>query len=138
MLNKKMIVSTLTVFATMMIFGAVVFGMLLDEFYSANIGDLTVRPHGEELMGWLTIAELIMSYSFVWIWGHGVEGKGMNEGLRFGFFMGLFWASAEIMSYAFMPMQMNVMIMGFVLDLIMFMLAGVILSMVWEKMTAMD
>jgi hypothetical protein len=134
MFNKRIMVSTLAVFATMMVFGIIVFGTLLRDFYAANMGDLAVRPEGEELMGWLVGAQLIMSYAFVWIWGHGVKGGGMNEGLRFGFFMGLFWATVEMMNYAFMPMHMNVMIVGFILDIVMFILAGVVLSTIWGKM----
>lgn len=138
MFSKRMIVSTLAVFVTMMVFGVIVFGILMGDFYAANQGGLTVRPQGEELMGWLVVAELIMAYAFVWIWSHGVQGKDINEGLRFGFFMGLFWATVELMNYAFMPMQMNVMIVGFILDLVMFMLAGAVLSIVWGKMATSD
>lgn len=134
MFSKRIMVSTLAVFITMMVFGFVVFGVLLGDFYAANQGDLAVRPEGEVLMGWLAVAELIMSYTFVLIWSHDAQDKGVNEGIRFGFFMGLFWASVEIMNYAFMPMQMNVMIIGFILDLVMFMLAGAVLSVVWKKM----
>lgn len=133
MFSKRMIVSTLAVFVTMMTFGFVVFGLLLHEFYAANQGGLSLRPQGEELMGWLTAAELIMAYAFVWIWAHDANKGGVNEGLRFGCFMGLFWATVEMMNYAFMPMQMNVMIMGFILDIVMFMCAGAVLSVVWSK-----
>lgn len=133
MFSKKMIVSTLAVFATMMIFGVIVFGTLLADFYAANQGGLSLRPQGEELMGWLAAAEFIMAYAFVWIWAHDAKNSGINEGLRFGFFMGLFWATAEIMNYAFMPMQTNLMIVGFTLDIVMFMCAGAVLSVVWPK-----
>ncbi len=133
MLSKRMIVSTLAVFATMMIFGVIVFGILLQDFYTANQGGLSLRPQGEELMGWLAAAELIMAYAFVWIWSHDAKNADVNEGLRFGFFMGLFWATAEILNYAFMPMQMNVMIIGFTLDIVMFMCAGAVLSVVWSR-----
>lgn len=134
MLNKKTLICTIAVFATTMIFGFVVFGMLMADFYAANQGDLTFRPAGEEVMGALTLAEVIIAYAFVWIWGHGVKGEGIKEGLRFGFYMGLFWASVELMNYAFLPMPMNVVIIGFILDIVMFMLAGAVLSVVWGKM----
>ena len=134
MLNRKMIVGTLTVFATLMVFGVIVFGILMQDFYLANQGDLVVRPQGEELMGTLAIGELIMSYAFVWIWKHDVKDDTINQGLRFGFFMGLFWSTAEILNYAFLPMELNVMVVGFILDVLMFMLAGVALSVVWSKM----
>ena len=133
MFSKRIIVSTFAVFVTMMAFGFVVFGLLLQDFYAANQGGLSLRPQGEELMGWLAAAELIMAYAFVWIWAHGAKNAGVNEGMRFGFFMGLFWASVELMNYAFMPMQMNLMIIGFVLDIVMFMCAGAVLSIVWSK-----
>ena len=133
MFSKRILVSTLAVFVTMMVFGFVVFGLLLHEFYTANQGGLSLRPQGEELMGWLAAAELIMAYAFVWIWAHDANRGGVNEGLRFGFFMGLFWATVEMMNYAFMPMQMNVMIIGFILDIVMFMCAGAVLSAVWSK-----
>lgn len=136
MFSKKILISTLAVFATTMIYGFIVFGMLMADFYMANQGGLSLRPQGQELMEWLTIAELIIAFAFVSIWQHGVKGEGVKEGLRYGFFMGLFWAPVEMMNYAFMPMPQNLMIAGFMLDIIMFMVAGAVLAIVWAKMKA--
>ena len=134
MFSRKILISTLAVFATTMTFGFIVFGILLQDFFIANTGDMVVLPQGEERMEWLTIAELILAYAFVWIWQHGVKDGGTSEGLRFGFFMGLFWATVEMFNYAFLPMGMTLMFVGFVLDIVMFMLAGAVLSMVWAKL----
>jgi len=138
MLDKKIIVSTLAVFATLMIYGALVFGILLADFYVAHQGDLVIRPAGEELMGWLAAGQLIMAFAFVWIWKHAITGNGLKEGLRYGFFMGLFWAPFELINYAFLPIKTNVMIIGFTLDIVMLMLAGAVLSLIWKTMADTD
>ncbi len=135
MFNKKIIVSTLAVFATLMAFGVIVFGILMEDFYLANQSGLSLRAPGDELMGVLAFGELIMAYAFVWIGSHHIGGSGASEGMRFGFFMGLFWATVEILNYAFMPMQMNLMLVGFILDVVMFTLAGAVLSLVWNAMS---
>ena len=135
MFNKNILISTIVVFVTMMVFGFLVFGMALQDFYMANIGDIVIRKEGEELMEWLVIAQLIMAYAVVWIWSHDVKGEGLMEGLRFGFFIGLFLGATEMIFYAFMPGSQSIMIVNFLADVVMMMVAGAVLSMVWGMLT---
>ncbi|MDH5434012.1 MAG: hypothetical protein OEY19_08700, partial [Gammaproteobacteria bacterium] len=124
----------IVVFISMMLFGFLVFGMALEGFYTEHASNITVRPVGEEPMHWLAVGQLIMAYAFVWIWSHAVESKGITEGVRFGFFMGLFWAGTEMIQYTFIPMAQVVMWVGYFGDIIMMMLAGAMLSLVWPKL----
>ena len=135
MFNKNIIVGTIAVFITTMVFGFLVFGMALENFYMENIGDVVVRPQGEELMEWLAIAQLIMAYAFVWIWSQAVNGSGMMEGVRYGLFVGLFLGATEMIFYAFMPMAKNVMFVNFAGDVVMMIVAGIVLSLVWSMLS---
>lgn len=136
MFNKQMILSTLAVAVTTMVYGFLVFGIAMSDFYMANQGDMVFRPEGTELMEWMTLAQILIAFGFVWVWSHDVKGEGLMEGARFGFFMGLFWGGVEMINYALMPMPMNVMLIGYVLDIIMFMVAGGVLALVWPKLAS--
>lgn len=135
MFNKKIIVSTVSVFVTMMAYGFLVYGLALDNFYKEYAGNLAIRAEGEELMHWLAVGQLLMAYGFVWVWHHGVKGTGIAEGLRFGFAMGIFWGGVEMINYAFMPMDLIAMVVSYVADIAMMMVAGVVLSIVWGKLS---
>lgn len=135
MFSKQMIISWIVVFISMMFYGFIVFGIALDSFYTEHTANLTFRVKGEELMQWLALGQLIMAYAFVWIWSHAVSGKGIKEGLRFGFFMGIFWAGVEMIQFAFVPMEPILMWVGYVADVVMMMFSGVVLSFVWKKIS---
>ena len=135
MLNKKSIISILVVFATMMVYGIVVYGVALDGFFQEHAANLPQREEGQELMHFLALAQILMSIAFVWVWKHDAKGEGMMEGLRFGFFMGLFWGGTEMIMYSFMPMETIVMVVNYLADIVMMMASGVVLSLVWGKMS---
>lgn len=136
MFNKQMIISTIAVAVTTMVYGFVVFANLMTDFYMANAGGVVVRPAGTELMEWMSLAQVLIAYGFVWVWSHDVKNEGLMEGVRFGFFMGLFWGGVEMINYALMPMVFNVMVVGYILDIVMFMVAGGVLAMVWPKLAS--
>lgn len=131
--DKQFLISWVAVFLTTMIFGYVVFGVLMADFWAdpANTGDVVVRPEGSELMEWVAIANLIFAYVFVRVWRHGYEGTGIGEGVRYGLMMGVFWGTFEMINYAFMPVPMNTMMIGFAGDVAMFVVAGIVLAKVY-------
>ena len=50
--------------------------------------------------------------------------------------MGLFWGGVEMINYALMPMEFNVMVAGYIADIGMFMIAGGVLAFVWPKLAS--
>ncbi len=134
MFSKKIVVSWLVVFISMMVYGFLVFGMALDDFYKEYASNLSMRPEGEEAMHWLALGQLIMAYAFVRIWQYAATEQGIKCGLQYGFFMGIFWAGCELIMAAFMPFATIVMVAGFVGDVLMMIFAGFMLEQVWKKM----
>lgn len=134
MLNKKSIISIIAVFITMMVYGFAVFGVALESFYNVHAANLPQREEGQELMHFLALAQILMSIAFVWVWKHDAKGEGIMEGLRFGFFMGLFWGGTEMIMYSFMPMETITMVVNYAADIVMMMVAGAVLSLVWQKL----
>ena len=94
MFNKQIILSTLAVAVTTMVYGFIVFAMLLTDFYMANPGGVVIRPEGTELMEWMSLAQVLIAYGFVWVWSNHVQGdvkikalwKVFGSGASWGYF----------------------------------------------------
>ena len=131
MLNKQFWLSLVAAFLTLSVYGFVVWGLLLPaSFFAAMGGDW--RPEGEELMAWIVIADVVKAFALVWIFGFGFEDKGIAEGLRFGFFTGLLFASPQLIMYAVRPESLSIAAGAFAIDLVSFLLAGAVLAIVYR------
>ena len=135
MLSKRFTFSTIAVFATLSIYGFLVWGVLLSDAMYAEMGGIW-RAEGEELMAWIFIAYALMAYVMVRIWKHGQEDKGSAEGFRYGLLTGVLFGSAELISYAVQPITLKGALMAFGIDVVMFIIAGMVLSFVYKAVGA--
>lgn len=129
MLSKRFILSFIAVFVTFSLYGYLVWGVLLGETVHADMGNV-FRP--EPMMAWIFIAYALMAYVMVRIWKHGQEDKGLSEGFRYGLLTGVLFASAELIAYAVQPIIMKGALMAFGIDVVMFIIAGMVLAFVYK------
>ncbi|MHA1543841.1 MAG: hypothetical protein ACTSU8_01755 [Alphaproteobacteria bacterium] len=132
MFNKRILISTIAVFVTFSVYGWLVWGVLLSEALYAEMGGIW-RAEGEEQMAWIFIAYALMAYVMAWIWKYGNEDKGVGEGVRYGLMLGALFGSAELIAYAVQPITMKGALMAFGIDVVMFVIAGIVLSVVYKK-----
>ena len=110
----------------------------MGKLYSENAQ--LFRPMGDmmALMKWSYLGYILFGLLFVCIYSKGVEeGKsGMGQGLRFGFFLGLFyWGTSMLLSYPFMPWPNRIYLDWFVTGLAKFMILGFVVGMLYKPKT---
>lgn len=135
--SKRFIISFIAVFVTFSLYSFLVWGVVLAEAMYAEMGNIW-RPAGdvEGFMAWIFIAYALMSYVMVRIFKHGQEDKGVAEGVRYGLLAGVLFGSAELIAYAVSPITMKGALMAFGIDVVMFVIAGVVLSVVYKAVGA--
>lgn len=132
MFNKRILISTIAVFVTFSVYGWLVWGWFLSQWTYFEMGDIW-RPEGEEIMAWIFIAYALMAYVMAWIWKYGNEDKGVGEGVRYGLMLGALFSSAGLINYAVQPIVLKGALIAFGVDVVMFVIAGVVLSVVYKK-----
>ena len=83
------------------------------------------------------VTDIIWSFFFAFFFVKGYEGKGIMEGLRFGFYIGLFWSLVSAyQSYAFVPMPYSLALKWFIFGMIESLILGVVAALVYKPASA--
>lgn len=129
---RKLILGSVVVYVILAVLDAVVNMVLLEPLYrqTAHLW----RPAEEMKIGLVFVTYAFMAFFFTLIFSRGYEGKGVGEGLRFGFYMGMgFVLPFAYSSYAAMPIPYSMALQWFLYGLIEFMIAGAGVSLVFGK-----
>ncbi|TSA15425.1 hypothetical protein D4R75_15025 [bacterium] len=86
-MNKKLWIGFVTVFVTTQVLEGFVNFFLLDPIYSSY--SHIWRPISEMKLWMLPVTGMFFSFFFVFIFSKGYEGKGISEGIRYGFYVAL-------------------------------------------------
>ena len=131
-MNKKVLMGAGAVFVAMVILGYLIHEVLLGSTYrDASMMHLW-RPPEEMMMGVIFVSNLIVSYFLSLVFSKGYEGKGLGEGVRFGFFMGMIMATPmAYATYATMPITYSLALQWFIYGIIEYVIYGVILAAVY-------
>ncbi len=134
--GKRFLISVIAVFITFSLYGFLTWGFLLGEMMFAELGNVwRASEDASALMYWLFIAYILMAYVMVWIWKYGNEDKGIGEGVRYGLMAGILFGSAHFIAYAVQPITLKGALMAFGIDAVMFIVAGVVLSVVYKALS---
>ena len=84
---KKMLIGVVAVFITLELLDFLIHGVILMSTYAAmqNVW----RPDMMAKMWVLHVVKIITAFFFVLIFSKGYENKGIMEGLRYGFYIGM-------------------------------------------------
>lgn len=133
-MGKKFWIGFIVVFILMSVMSFVIHGVLLKSAYSDPSVMQLMRPEAEMMgMMWIYyVCYLIMAFVLTWIFSKGYEGKGIAEGVRFGFFTGLLMATPmAYASYAMYPVPYSLALQWFLYGMIEYILIGVVLALVY-------
>lgn len=129
---KRFLVAVGVIFIVRAILGYLMHEVLLKEDY-AGVEQLW-RPAEEMKQGLLMLNDLIWSFLFTLIFTKGYEGKGLMEGVRYGFWIGLLitipWA---FNSYAVMPVSLSLALGWFIYGMIQVMVCGIVASLLYKE-----
>jgi hypothetical protein len=133
-MSKKVLLGCAAVFITVQILDFLFHGVLLASTY-ASLTSLW-RPDMESKMWIMYVVSLVGSFFFSFIFSKGYESKGIGEGLRYGFYIGV-WMSMGFAygTYAMIAIPYSLALQWFIFGVIEYMIAGVVIALVFGTKT---
>ena len=132
-MDKKFIFTFILVFVVSMILGFITHGWALMDEYNAT-GIYRTEAEQQSMMVWMLLAHVIMAFAFVKLYVGGREDKPwLGQGLRFGFYFGLFAVVGIYMIfYVVLPMPELLAFRQATYDLINIMILGVVTAWMYR------
>lgn len=135
-MNKKFWTGFIAVFLGMAVLSFLIHGVLLTSTYQSGDVSILMRPEAEMMgMMWIYyVVYFIQAFIFTLVFSKGYEGKGIGEGVRYGFYMGLLLATPmAYASYAMYPMPYSLAMQWFFYGIAEYIILGIILALVFGK-----
>jgi hypothetical protein len=131
-MDKKFWTAFVAVFVTLAVVESIVNMVFLSSAYQATAN--LWRPM-EEMKIWLFyIVYAFIAFFLTLIFSKGYEGKGVVEGVRFGFYVGMLMAVPMAYgTYASMPIPYSLALQWFLFGLVEYVIAGIVLALVYGK-----
>lgn len=130
--TQRFIISVIAVFAFMFAYEFVVHGHLMMPMYREFQQLWRPDEAMKELMPWSLGIGLALAASISWLFTRHYEGKGLEEGARFGLYVGLIMGLVQAGAYMYLPISLNLALAWFVLYVIEGIGAGVVLSLTYK------
>lgn len=131
--SARFVLSTVVLAIFMFIYQMIVHGHMLMPYYMATPQLWRPEADMQAMVGWCLTYKLLFSAALTFLFTRHFEGKGMDEGVRFGVYLGLILGIQTAASYLWMPVSGSLAIAWFVESFVFSILAGVILSMTYKK-----
>lgn len=129
-MNKKVLLGCVAVFITLEVLDYLIHGVLLASAYASTASLWRADMNSKMWIMW--VVTFIGSYFFAFIFSKGYENKGIAEGLRYGFYIGV-WMSIGFAygTYAMIAIPYSLALQWFICGVIEYMIAGVVLALVF-------
>jgi hypothetical protein len=129
---KKLLLGWVAVFVVITALDYVIHNLILGSTYD-QIKDV-FRPDMMDKMWIISLVTAITSFFFVLIFSKGYEGKGIVEGVRYGFYAGMMLATGMAYGgYAMIAIPYALAVQWFVYSLVEYVVAGVVAALVYGK-----
>ena len=129
--TKRYFLAVLATFVAIFVVDFIIHGILLTDMYMKTAQ--LWRSQEEYLMPYMLISQLTFTAVFVFIFTRNYKGKGIGEGLRFGFYIGLLFATMNIGMYSYMPIPLALVGAWIVASIVKGLIMGAITSLVYKK-----
>ena len=139
--TKKLLITFVVVYVLLEVMSYLIHGVILSSTYMSEEVKTAFRPEAEMNSNmWIVfVTDLIWSFFFVFFFAKGYEGRGIMEGLRFGFYIGLFWALvSSYQTYAFVPMPYSLALKWFIWGMIEMLILGVAAAVLYKPKEAVQ
>jgi hypothetical protein len=133
--TKKFILTFIVVFVLLEVTGFLIHQVLLSSTYMSE-GIKEVFRGEEEMMGkmWIMyLTDLIWAFFFAFFFVKGYENKGIMEGLRFGFYIGIFVSLVfSYQMYVILPIPYSLGLQWFVYGMIQSLILGAVAALIYK------
>jgi hypothetical protein len=131
-MNKKFWTGFVVVFVVIAIWEAIVNLVLLSSAYQETAS--LWRPMAEMKIWLFYVVYVFVAFFFTLIFSKGYEGKGIIEGVRYGFYVGMLMAVPMAYgTYGSMPIPYSLALKWFIYGLIEYILAGIAVALAYGK-----
>jgi len=131
-MSKKLLIGFVLVYVVYAALDILVNAVLLAPTF-ASVSHL-FRPNEEMKMWVIFVSYLFFAFFFTFIFSKGYEGKGILEGVRYGFYVALMMALPyNYTMYAVMPLPYSMAFQGFLYGTIELIICGIVLALVFGK-----
>ena len=129
---RKKLIGSIVVFVTLSLCDFLIHGIIMDSAYKETVS--LWRPDMESKMWIFNVITLIGSVIFTFIFSKGYEAKGVFEGARFGFIVGI-WLSLGMAygTYGMIALPYKMALQWFLYGVLEYMIAGIALALVYDK-----
>jgi hypothetical protein len=128
---KNYILTSLVVFVAFIAVNNVIHLLLLSRAYQGLMD--VWRPDMMQKV-WITyVTALVFSFLFVLIFSKGYEGKGINEGVRYGLLIGLLMNVMGMFNqYAVYPISLGLAVQWFIYVMIQYIICGIVAAALFK------
>ncbi len=131
---KRFVIAVIVVFVAMGVMDFIINVVILGDACEPLIGTIFRSQDDMNSKMWaIYVGELIFALMFVWIYTHGVKGKGIMEGFRYGLYIGLLFmpVSAAAM-WAMIPISCWLAWMWTIFGIIEIIILGLIAGAIYK------
>ena|SRR6266849_1556986 len=133
-MNKKLWIGFIVVFVVLVLTNFVIHGVLLASIYHSDEMKMMIRPESEAKLWIHIVSAFITSFFFTLIFSKGYEGKGIPEGIRYGFYVGMLMSIPMAYdTYAAMPIPYSLALQWFLYGVIQYIILGAVVAMMFGK-----
>lgn len=137
MKNKTLWIGFIVVFVVVQVYSYLVHGVMLAGTYEKIASAFRPEQEMMSMMWLLTISSAAALFLFCYIFTKGYEGRGIGEGARYGFLMGLFMAiPLSIEQYVSYPLPRDIAVIWFLASFVSFVIAGTLFAAIYKPSTA--
>src|SRR5258708_6818070 len=137
-MNKKLWIGFIAVCIAMILTDFVIHVGLLGATYRSEEVAKLMRPESDSKVWIHFVTAAFKSFFFVLIFSKGYEGKGIAEGVRYGFYVSMMMAMGMAYdSYAAYPLPYMLALQWFIYGVIQFIILGIVAAMVFGKKPGM-
>jgi hypothetical protein len=128
---KRFVMATLAVFAAIFVTDFLIHGVLMKSAYESTAS--LWRPKEEMKCVWMLLGQLLIAKGFTFLFVKGYEGRGIGEGLRFGFFVWPLVMGGYFIQYAVSPLPCSIVFSWVVAVLAQLLVMGTVASKVYKR-----
>ena len=107
--------------------------MQLQDAYKSTAALWRPEAEMQSYMGLMFLAQTVFASGFAFIFTMNYEGKGIDESVRYGLYLGLLLAVIEIRKLCYMPIPLSLSLTWAISVVVWGLFAGIILSLVYKE-----
>ncbi len=131
--TQKYIIASVGTFVWMMLYGFVMYNFVLADYMASVTPEGVARAADSQNLIAVSLGALIQAFALGYIFTKNYEAKGVGEGVRFGLLIAIFVAGMYTLLYGVMNFSLAGTIAGTAVDGVMYIGAGVVLSLLYKK-----